>query len=141
MTLNSLIIVIAPEVPVESELGRSQKSEYLSAVRQMKRMGLRVFGVAGVDCPSARYIAASMRKKNIVRRKPDIVSVVDWNYLDRSDCERLGVVVELETAVNLLRQYLQHDWQPELMPLTCIELVNTNGRFVVRSIMPAPRAR
>ncbi len=137
MTLTSLIIVVAPEVQDAVEIDRIQRTCILRAVRQLKRLGIRVGRVIALDTPEARYIASALRKKNIVRGKPVIVSQCTRELLtDEAIPDRVAVVVGAEDARSLMRAYLENDFLPVIDPLTTIELSIDGSLARLRCVIP-----
>ena len=137
MTLTSLIIVVAPAVQGAVEMDRIQRTYILRAVRQLKRLGIRVGRVIALGTPEARYIASALRKKNIVRGKPVIVSQCTRDMLtDDTIPDRVAVVVGAAETRSLIKAYLEVDFLPVIDPLTTIELSVDGPLARLRCVIP-----
>ncbi len=137
MTLTSLIIIVAPAVQDAVEIDRSQRASILRAVRQLKRLGIRVGRVITLDTPEARYTASALRKKNIVRGKPVSISQCTREMLnDVAMPDRVAVVVGASDVVSLMSSYLGSDFLPVIDPLTTIELSIDGPVARLRSVIP-----
>jgi hypothetical protein len=134
MTVFFLYIIVAPNSSPDGELSRSTKTHGLAAIRQLKRLNMRLDRLFAEDNGSSRYVAGAIRKKNIVRGKPQFRDAISFeSLLNVENPAQVGVVLSIASATQLVSDGL--GWVPIIEELTMIQLVVSGDTVQLRSIV------
>lgn len=147
-----LIIIAAPDPqfaprrnsPHVSNDGRpllllkSQRVQILSAVRQLKRLGVRADQVITSDSASARYCGKLLRLRNVVRSK-----VITGNWTDVVEpALQLKKNIILVTDIQQVWEWVAK-WNSSpiaIHPLTAVAFTRHEHSYILTGLWPAPAA-